>query len=172
MNANDKKNAPGEGQKNGMVFFEGTAKVEKISDTNKNFLSVLKNLEDCEMSGIGHVFENKDLRLKNTPDPLAGVRKLATLREWRLKRYQENMSEKQKDGILEELRDLNEVISNFEAQKYEVWGLISQYLEQLPKGLGAVVITLPLSTSGKGLATIDLMSRKAVICKYAEEGEE
>jgi hypothetical protein len=82
------------------------------------------------------------------------------------------MSEKQKDGILEELRDLNEVISNFEAQKYEVWGLISQYLEQLPKGLGAVVITLPLSTSGKGLATIDLMSRKAVICKYAEEGEE
>ena len=122
------------------------------------------------MSGIGHVFENKDLRLKNTPDPLSGVRKLATLREWRLKRYQDNMSEKQKDGILEELRDLNEVISNFEAQKYEVWGLISQYLEQLPKGLGAVVITLPLSTSGKGLATIDLMSRKAVICKY-QEGE-
>jgi len=37
MNANDKKNAPGEGQKNGMVFFEGTAKEQKKSDLNKNF---------------------------------------------------------------------------------------------------------------------------------------
>lgn len=166
----NEKKAPGAGQKNGEFFGEYHKDI-KISDTNKNFLSVLQNLEDCQLSGIGHVFENKDLRLKNTPDPLSGVRKLATLREWRLKRYQDNMSEKQKDAILEELRDLNEVISNFEAQKYEVWGIISQYLEQLPKGLGAVVITLPLSTSGKGLATIDLMSRKAVICKYAEEGE-
>ena len=38
-----KKKPLGRGIKNGMVFFEGTAKVEKISDTNKNILSVLKN---------------------------------------------------------------------------------------------------------------------------------
>ena len=33
----------GRGIKNEMMFFEGSAKVENKSDTNKNFLSVLTN---------------------------------------------------------------------------------------------------------------------------------
>ena len=33
----------GRGIKNEMMFFEGSANVENKSDTNKNFLSVLKN---------------------------------------------------------------------------------------------------------------------------------
>ena len=78
----NEKKAPGAGQKNGEFFGEYHKDI-KISDTNKNFLSVLQNLEDCEMSGIGHVFENKDLRLK-TPDNIAKA-EACHPEEWRLK---------------------------------------------------------------------------------------
>jgi hypothetical protein len=79
------------------------------------------------------------------------------------------MTEKQRTALIEELRDLNEVILTFEAQKYEIWGIIVNHLEQIPRGLTAAIITLPLSMSGKGIATIDLMTRKAVVCIYEED---
>lgn len=136
---------------------------------NGNVQRILDNLQDSEISGIGAVFEHIDLNLNNTPDPLSGMRKLAANREWRLGKYGNKMSDKQREIFLDELSDIQEAINILDEQKYEIWGLIYSYLKQLPKGLTAAIITLPLSMSGKGIATIDLMTRKAVVCIYEED---
>jgi len=126
--------------------------------------------EFCTQSEIGAVFENRDLKLNCLPDPLSGLRKLEASREWRLQRFGGGMTEKQRGILVDELTEIQEAINDLEQQKYEVWGLIHSYLKQRPKGLGAVIITLPLRMSGKDIATIDLMTRKAVICTYKEGG--
>lgn len=137
---------------------------------NQNVVRTLQAAaEGCQRSSIGAVFENIDLRLTNIPDPLAGLRKLATLRESRLTRFGESMTDKQREILTDELFSIQEAINILDDQKYEIWGLIYSYLKQLPKGLGSAIITLPLSMSGKGIATIDLMTRKAVVCIYEED---
>ncbi|MGB4013644.1 MAG: hypothetical protein WBK97_05715 [Bacteroidales bacterium] len=136
---------------------------------NGNVQRVLDNFKDCELSEIGALFEYKDLKLKNIPDPLSGLRKLAANREWRLEKYGAEMPDKQRQIVLNELSDIMDTINALEEQKYEVWGLIHSYLKQLPKGLNAAIITLPLSMNGKGIATIDMMSRRAVICINKED---
>ena len=67
------------------------------------------------------------------------------------------MPDKQRQIVLNELSDIMDTINALEEQKYEVWGLIHSYLKQLPKGLNAAIITLPLSMNGKGIATIDMI---------------
>lgn len=136
---------------------------------NRNVQRILDNLQDIELSGIGAVFEHIDLNLNNTPDPLSGLRKLAANREWRLEKCGNKMSDKQREILLDELSDIQEAINVLDEQKYEVWGLVYSYLKQLPNGLSAAIITLPLSMRGKGIATIDLMTRKAVVCIYEED---
>ncbi|MDD4032962.1 MAG: hypothetical protein PHO79_07715 [Desulfoplanes sp.] len=137
---------------------------------NSNVARTLQSAaEACQRSSIGAIFEHKNLKLTNSPDPLSGLRKLAANREWRLEKCGNKMSDKQREILLDELSDIQEAINVLDEQKYEVWGLVYSYLKQLPNGLSAAIITLPLSMSGQGIATIDLMTRKALICVYPEE---
>jgi len=135
---------------------------------NANVQRILENLHEVDLSGIGAVFEHKDLRLNNISDPLSGMRKLVATRERRLATYGNKMSDKQREFLIDELSSMQDAIDVLDDQKYEIWGLIYSYLKQLPKGLSAAIITLPLSMSGKGIATIDLINRKALICVYPE----